>query len=850
MKLYLATSERDRFIPVYAVHDACWRLLHQRLGSSGDEHDIADSLFQVLYTTPGARHGMLDLGVDYELHPQPGNKWNPYPHCLVDPSEIPPLREMEASAPEEPHLLYRNFTMPQSNPHGFGRLSIELLHQILSNLSFAQLGPVRLVCQLFLEAIDNPPQSYWRERFVLGQEADFLFPDFAAVEDWRRLFFGTRALLNSGNPALVNRKRVARVIEPVAAAIELSSILGDDPAGYRAEQPPREGRQNTIWSYYDTDTRPTYLQLGHGLPPQYPQGLKIMRSLYGYHAQSTSRSTYAICHRVWAWMPGFQLSVGRIVVSTVVVGDAMYIAGIRIESSNGGADSNMQLGFITRNEASMDILSACRISAIEVAFRLEGLTGIQFLFEDTEPSCWFGDIEDSRVAFGIIRFPQCLGPCALVAGSDRFRIFSLGFGELIEPLPSGTWKPPQDKSDPETCLWKPYRPAHNPLHFSLSFANRPIRLSGPMQNVDFGGPRGVLLNTLVRIVFYMDRNTPYTGIESFYKDGVSRLFGYKRGCEISFLIDGPIGERITQVRLLTSGRPARVVGLQLLTNHGRTATFARIEDRICSDVEILPEIPEGHIITGLVRSPSWRGPSMVIQSQPCDDKLATTTTTSAACPSCVVPDDQVGYVNSRKPSRDRSQVYLVEEDYSYHTYAPLQNVRRISVSTGADGRARPADCISGLKVEYHYRTAGVIVGQWMDPCSPDPFELTPDEGIHSLTVWLRNFSPLRITSQCDITRIDLVTTCGREGIFRASGFDEMQNHPVKYSLEQKDALDAISWDFDLKYDVVRGVAPLGQEATVTISPEMQEVVDEDARKRQEWLDRRGQARTNNATCAG
>ena len=67
-------------------------------------------------------------------------------------------------------------------------------------------------------------------------------------------------------------------------------------------------------------------------------------------------------------------------------------------------------------------------------------------------------------------------------------------------------------------------------------------------SIDFGGPGGILLASLTRLVVHMDSEiAPIVGFEFFYGDRRTQ-FGSDRGIEMSALIDGPGGERIIDVK--------------------------------------------------------------------------------------------------------------------------------------------------------------------------------------------------------------------------------------------------------------------------------------------------------------
>lgn len=175
------------------------------------------------------------------------------------------------------------------------------------------------------------------------------------------------------------------------------------------------------------------------------------------------------------------------------------------------------------------------------------------------------------------------------------------------------------------------------MAISTPLPSQPPRAFEPLTNIDFGGPRGQLLGSLTRLTFHMTSTPhPIMGIEIFYSDGRSVLFGSNGGCAISCCIDGSKGDHINRVGILENDRIRRSItdlgGLQVLTNYGRTATFAPLRSRLNASVEIIP-IPPGNTITGLVSvetgcsdtlsralSISNRFFRVGIQSQQCDEQ--------------------------------------------------------------------------------------------------------------------------------------------------------------------------------------------------------------------------------------
>lgn len=126
---------------------------------------------------------------------------------------------------------YKKLERPKH--HFFKALSPELKYEIFSYLSFDELLNMRLVCRnlALLATVDTLPQLYWRSRFLLGQEADFLFPRLTDKWDWSRSFFWTRASLRARLLPLVNRKRIRQLLEPIAALVDQEAVFQNGPYG-------------------------------------------------------------------------------------------------------------------------------------------------------------------------------------------------------------------------------------------------------------------------------------------------------------------------------------------------------------------------------------------------------------------------------------------------------------------------------------------------------------------------------------------------------------------------------------------------------------------------------------------
>jgi hypothetical protein len=169
-------------------------------------------------------HSKAETVVSIDYHSEGGN-------CISSPFGSADDRH-PPSFPN--HTREERCEEPQGPKHNFfDALSPELKFGIFSYLSFDELLNMRLVCRnlALLATVDTLPQSYWRSRFLLGQEADFLFPRLTDKWDWSRLFFWTRASLRARLLPLVNRKRIRQVLEPIAALVDLKGVFQNGPYG-------------------------------------------------------------------------------------------------------------------------------------------------------------------------------------------------------------------------------------------------------------------------------------------------------------------------------------------------------------------------------------------------------------------------------------------------------------------------------------------------------------------------------------------------------------------------------------------------------------------------------------------
>jgi hypothetical protein len=126
-----------------------------------------------------------------------------------------------------------------------------------------------------------------------------------------------------------------------------------------------------------------------------------------------------------------------------------------------------------------------------------------------------------------------------------------------------------------------------------------------------------------------------------------------------------------------------------------------------------------------------------------------------------------------------------------YTAASLSGVRRIRISSGATGRSRTPQHISGLWLEYYDSDRPAIVGQWITEL--DSWELAPSEKITEVLIWSSNEFTRSQEGQAKLGRITGFSfatsdgnskqilqedTAGQVWIkFRANRFEELVSLP-------------------------------------------------------------------------
>ncbi|KAK2759508.1 hypothetical protein FQN54_002987 [Arachnomyces sp. PD_36] len=755
----------------YAIHDSCWKLLRAKLANIENDAHIIRALFNYLYTTPLTEDRdafQHDDNIVFTQHDPPehvlkldhGRSSSEPPEQYTDPSDILPMDEIQKVSPGT--FSYPKYWLPsQENtanpttwPDGsslFG-LPLELIFHIFSYLPLTQVMHMRRVCRSFAQIAswDNLPQSFWKSRFMLGHELGFVLPDLAHARDWAKLFRGVQSLLKYPQGVLYHRRRVWEFMERIGY---LASVEGSETRKLLGHEVSvdEKWKEGLPWGDRVLEYKGWYLKSGE-LALNFPPKFMSVSCLSGRLAEgdcmeeATNDCCVAVHHRITQFPSQVpSVSACEIGVSMIQVGQRTYISGIRYRWSGSQENAPTSLGFRNlSDEKIIEISPGANIEAVYVAFVPRGLVGIKFSLAGGDPaSDWIGQKEGANIAYGVLKPPKQFDQYYLVANLDPYKVVSL---ELVHPTTEiGS---AQNKQIKETCLlhdqymsyiWTPTIPKYHNLFLSPLKISKPAR-SDALFNFDFGGPRGEMLASLTRIVLHMSFRW-ITGMELFYDDRESIMIG-NPGAELSFVIDGPGGERITDVEVATDTTRFGVVGLKLFTSHGRNKLLASMRTQISGHRRFTKltrlELPAGHAITGFTAvipedyvqlDYGQLIEEIGLQGQPQDARIVTRQPTDDQVHPVYPVDVDFEYRYSAFPFGG------AEENMDFSNSASLIGVRRIRVSRGISSRSRLPHHVSGLMFEYHDQRTPSIVGQWMDEF--DSMDLAHDEALRGISVMVR-----------------------------------------------------------------------------------------------------------------
>ncbi|OGM47235.1 hypothetical protein ABOM_003928 [Aspergillus bombycis] len=593
----------------FGLHDSCWMLLQDRLWHTIDSEEIAQSLYDQFFCTPSPLESSLSFGHDYGG----AKRWQrayadvPMPEDMplllqTDPYAIPLLERLEENAPDVDAGRETHSASPTSSTdintgylNSFGRMSLELLHEVVSYLSVPELLDLRYTCRELARRVVfcSLPQSFWKRQFARGNDMDFLFPDLEQTRDWFRLYRGTVSILHTKDQSperlsLLNRKRIRALLEPIASVVEADSGRSKEPRGRRA---------NCL------EFRPGHWLVSEGLTQWRAEN--IYTAYISVELEVLPHGCRVPRYRISAF-PHTMLHGGEIKISTVRLGARVFISGISHHSQDTQVTTEQAVGYgDLTGEITINVPPGAIFNQIELAFCPEGLRGIRFHFGGNTISDWVGDSGDENMSYGVLQIPHSAsGVYHILAGTDTYKLTALG--TIHDEARADTsndpfWRDyPLDLTLPNSYLWQSKRPSYDTLQiyqFQPDNVGPPYR---PLMNIDFGGPGGEWLGSLISMeVHVSSESSPILGMTFNYTDKALR-FG---------------GERIIDVVGSTTGHSdsSTIYGLKVTTSLSREIEFqpdnpcdgSRSPGMLSPDRRYVNERPRGSVITGFVATQRW-----------------------------------------------------------------------------------------------------------------------------------------------------------------------------------------------------------------------------------------------------
>ncbi|KAH9216177.1 hypothetical protein DL95DRAFT_498506 [Leptodontidium sp. 2 PMI_412] len=510
----------------FPFHEACWSLLEK---AHFPEPIPCKALFEICRSLPFPSEGTgLSWGHDFEgLLLVDNQDRYPWEDRFVDRDYYWELslgaKNDPYHVPEIQQLPYKDFQAPpaisSSGPvttvaDCFAALPEEIRIAIASNMPTVDALNTRQASRSFLFIFYS--QQFWASRFRANADRSWLFEsqEWGNALDWRGLY----RLTNKGHQTrgMQNRERVWKLIQLVRGTLSLRWIElpvlpspSPNPASLRWLEATGD-----LWPVERTGPY-------HG----FDEGCRLFRE------QQTS-------------IPS---SLSQIAFSVVQLGDAEYIAGMRLIPSQGEV---MQVGYKT--EGRELFLNITFLAGFNLAVGSRGIQGIQCIADDRQTSQWFGCPHGAPKT----RRLAVSGPItAIKAGFDGCKMVSLAVAECVPPTIEKAIE--ESKSLRDSAFWYPEIPGTGLYLNDNCFVARDSSTARyqPLCWTMFGGPGGIYLRYLTGISVTCIGTL--RGIEFHYNTEdvpiECRKLGRYRSSEyaqvIHFSIDGPGGEVIDAVEV-------------------------------------------------------------------------------------------------------------------------------------------------------------------------------------------------------------------------------------------------------------------------------------------------------------
>ncbi|KAH6656305.1 hypothetical protein BKA67DRAFT_531583 [Truncatella angustata] len=853
----------------FPVHEACWQLLYYRVESwkrNITSDTIARHLFAILYNTPTDGARLLLPGHDYggaaifqgpsrtpvvsEIYNSKLFYINHDPNDWFDfdlaqngevehPSGTGCCEKHWPSSPDLSLLSLESFALDLSTlklsdndetKDIFRDLPSEIIMLILCYLPTTSVSSLRLVSPSVARA-SRPqllPQSFWSSRFSLNHEMEFAFASRSKILppepiNWRRLYIAARTMIKDPNtyPGFQNRQRIWKALVHVLPALELRIKNENDIATtpYKDDMGISSFDRSSVVSGELTFQYPKSSLRDNGASTELDAGCRL------FEKQQLD----------WTKAAATQSMV--LGVSLLRHDGRTYISGFRLLPAGENCERNEldRAGLInTKNEQLLTLGISSTLKAVRVRVVPQGIIGLCLVLENPSgvDSHCFGDfgLADPESGVAELQSGAQLHSCTFIVGLDACKLVSLQLARVhpkgissIRSLPD--LKHTGRNADEMAEIWSPVVPTtspswRSPRPFPPQTFNRCL-------HVDFGGPNGTLLKTLVMInVFMGEFPHVFLGFSFIYCDGSERLFGHRSyqirsarsyPCVVqSFSIAGGKGEVLQEIWTSYSRKNDTIQAVCFRTNFNRSREFrlfgTEAYDGECTVNSMIA--PLGESISGFsvkLKSPHDQIRDLVVDLCTVSHAPSEENTTGISDIFSVSP--------FHLGSAQELLAYI--GGFAFRT-ADLAGLRRIRFSGGIEGCSRGPEHMTGLQLEYTEDEAPHIIGQWLNGLVS--FELEPDERLVEITTWhgiVNRFSRVKFGP---LTRIEFVTSKGRRLINT-----QHKRHEdlvcLKYRENPYEKLDTIVWGCNFQWDHVRVLStpkPERQTKRLILSPTARE----------------------------
>ncbi|KAK2785953.1 hypothetical protein FQN51_003761 [Onygenales sp. PD_10] len=796
----------------FPIHDVCWHMIRQSTFNIPDNpvSMIARHLFYILLCTPCNDRLQFSPGHDFggaaqfqgriadSLHlPRPNAYYyiNCYPSALEDIGSAVIARG--TMYPGAKRLEHRRNT--QTEATRFERLPVEIIQLIFELLSTSDVCNIRLASRrlAYIAMMEELPQSFWRSRFSPDREMGFaavFLSCHSTLRDmsWKDKYVSFQAALRLPNrfPSTCNRQRIWALARPLSGLIE--AIIQND-------QTLETWTTSDDFSPSEMDHVPSHIQVGKVLQSEISRAPHDQLLKFGSRVLSVQGIRCQILREFRSY---------RLGISVASFHREKYISGLRIipPDNQQPLAFGLSMGLIDKtSEYIVEVTSSDVLEGFDVAVKESGICGLRPRFHNAPlPSEFIGSCGDGEadIAFGQLLFQEG-EEYVLFGGFDVCKMVSLGLGEIQQSLASDLNPHRGVSISPEALtqemLWTPTAPKN----VSLQQGSMPFQQSFKRSlNMNFGGGDGSLIFSLTRIVVIQDNFfAPIVGLEFCYADSSSRLYGRWGRVEQSFLINGPGGESIVEVRIgsdVKTEKQGLVRSIEIITNIGnRMICNAAASDEIelGSPEHLSP--PSGQVIVGFVAG-------MGVPNNPFVTFGIQTTTISRYLESSQI---KLGSTSPNEPIPATpdvgSRVIRTKGIWTIHTEASLRDIRSIRFSCGREGRPRGVLNISGMWIEYQQASRRQIVGQWILECGS--FHFLKGEKITELCVWM---SKDRVSQEGGASLGRVVGIQITSSLQRSMALGQqtsMKTMILRFRENPLEALDSIVWDFNPDWDHLRAV---------------------------------------------